>query len=136
MASIKEIVAYCNREGRNKIVLSGSHIDELQYINVGREMASILAKEGVPYPSIETVYRQVFDGFYHDDTIGRYLAIENLGILFEEELHLNLHNIFDQYSKDQVLIVQASGEVQSDTFYFYDNEDFTINLHGLSHIII
>lgn len=137
MANIKDVVAYCNMEGRNKIVFSESHIDTLQYINVGREIASLLIQEEWEARSDkEMLYEQVFNSFYYHDLIGRYLAIENIGMLFEEELHLCLHNIFDQNSIDQVLIVQAKGEVRNGAFCFYGSEQFSINLKGLSHIII
>lgn len=137
MGNINDIVAYCNMEGRNKIVFSESHIDTLQYINVGREIAySLTQEEWKTCSNKKMVCKQVFNSFYYHDLFGRYLAIENIGMLFEEELHLSLHNIFDQNSIAKVLIVQAKGEVRNGAFCFYGSEQFSISLNALSHIII
>lgn len=137
MATIKDIIAYCKLEGRNKVVFSESYIDRLQYINVGHEITSSLTKESWESDINKGVLnQQLFDSFYYHDLIGRYLAIENIGVLFEEKLNLNLRNKFDQSSIGQVLIVQVKGEVGNWAFSFYGSEQFTINISVLSPIIL
>ena len=74
----------------------------------------------------------------HSSEIGDYIAIRNIGILFEPALRLDLHAKFSTWSKAYVLIVDsAEGTIQKDIFYLAGDTDssYRINLSDISYKI-
>lgn len=137
MANIHDIESYVNSDARNKIVLCETHIDGLQYINLGLEMCKIIGSnpDAIEQIGISTVHRQVMNRFEHDDVIGQYLAIDNIGILFEEGLRLNLDAVFEQYSTNLTLVICADGTVKNGVFYYLGDCQCKIALPGRPYII-
>lgn len=103
----QEVATYAKQDLRNKIVFSKQRIEGLQYLNVGLAFAGKLRDNSLPSLAIQQLFS---DAVKADENIGRYLAIFNIDILFEPELKLDVGNLFDSYSKNQCLIVQADSE--------------------------
>lgn len=119
LVEISELVA---QNTRNKLVFCDHSIDELHFVDVGFELSLRLSKSSYDNDS---ALAAVLGQSLHHDKIGPYLAIKNIGILFEPELKLNIRDILDSYSKNQCLIVQAEAE-------FLER----IDLQGLSYLNI
>ena len=77
----------------------------LQYVDVGFARSSRLKTNEKICPVIDIVSQILNDNIRNDAEIGYYLAIENIGILFEPELKLDVRSIIDSYSKNQCLVV-------------------------------
>ena len=103
----QEVATYVKQDLRNKIVFSKQFIEGLQYLNVGLTLAKMLRDNSLPSLAIQQLFS---DAVKADQNIGRYLAIFNIDILFEPELKLDVGNLFDSYSKNQCLIIQADSE--------------------------
>lgn len=103
----QEVATYAKQDLRNKIVFSKQRIEGLQYLNVGLALAKMLLGKSLPSLAIQQLFS---DAVKADENIGRYLAIFNIDILFEPELKLDVGNLFDSYSKNQCLIIQADSE--------------------------
>ena len=116
---ISELVA---QNTRNNLVFCDHSIDELDYVDVGFELSLRLSKSSY---DIESALAAVLGQSSRQDKIGTYLAVKNIGILFEPELKLNIRDILDSYSKNQCLIVQAETEFLE-----------SIDLQGLSYLNI
>jgi hypothetical protein len=68
---------------------------------------------------------------------GRYLSIENIGVLFEPELKLDFASLLDSYSQNNVLFVKWEGEIDAENIYFLTKEKgIKKNIKNLSHIVI
>lgn len=119
LVEISELVA---QNTRHKLVFCGHSIDEISFVDVGFELSLRLSKSSYDNDSALT---DVFGQSFHHDKIGPYLAIRNIGILFEPELKLNIRDILDSYSKNQCLIVQSEAEMLE-----------RIDLQGLSHLTL
>jgi hypothetical protein len=119
LVEISELVA---QNTRNKLVFCDHSIDELHFVDVGFELSLRLSKSSYDNDS---ALADVLGQTLHHDKIGSYLAVKNIGILFEPELKLNIRDILDSYSKNQCLIVQAEAELLK-----------RIDLQGLSHLTI
>ena len=119
LVEISELVA---QNTRNKLVFCDHSIDELHFVDVGFELSLRLSKSSYDNDS---ALAAVLGQSSRHDKIGPYLAITNIGILFEPELKLNIRDILDSYSKNQCLIVQAEADLLE-----------RINLQGLSHLTI
>ena len=68
--------------------------------------------------------------------IGKYVAIRNIGILFEPDLKLDLRAKFDSWAKSYVLIVDAKeGIMINNTFYLASayNSSYSVNLSEISY---
>ena len=103
----QEVATYVKQDLRNKIVFSKQCIEGLQYLNVGLTFAKMLRDNSLPSLAIQQLFS---DAVKADQNIGRYLAIFNIDILFEPDLKLDVGNLFDSYSKNQCLVIQADSE--------------------------
>lgn len=103
----QEVATYAKQDLRNKIVFSKQCIEGLEYFNVGLAFAGKLRDNSLPSLAIQQLFS---DAVKADENIGRYLAIFNIDILFEPDLKLDVGNLFDSYSKNQCLIIQADSE--------------------------
>ena len=134
MSNINEITTYLHESTRNKIVLCKNNIDGIDFINVGKELAMLLGDNPYEVDGFESMYRQVLDKSNYNDQIGTYLAIENIGILFEPELKLDLWSVLNYYSKNQCLIIKTDSTIENDILYFINSTDgVSVNLQGLSY---
>jgi hypothetical protein len=71
------------------------------------------------------------------DVFGRYLSIENIGVLSEPELKLDFANLFDRYSQNNVLFVKWEDDIDTYNVYVLTKESgIKINIKNLSHIVI
>jgi hypothetical protein len=137
MAEVKDILNYLQQSTRNKIVFCRDYMDDIAFINVGRELSQLLGEHPQEISGFETMYKQVLNASSYNDKIGLYLAIENIGILFEPELKLDLRSVINNYSKNQCLIIKTEAAIQNDTLYFLDETDtIHVNLQGLSYKLI
>ena len=103
----QEVATYVKQDLRNKIVFSKQFIEGLQYLNVGLTLAKMLRDNSLPSLAIPQLLSSAEK---EDESVGRYLAIFNIDILFDPELKLDVGNLFDSYSKNQCLVIQADSE--------------------------
>lgn len=134
MASIQDITTYLMQGTRNKIVFCKEDVEGIDFINVGKELSMLLGDNPLEISGFETMYRQVLNRSNHSNQIGTYLAIENIGILFEPELKLDLRSVISNYSKNQCLIIKTDSSIENDKLYFiHTNDGLCVNLQGLSY---
>ena len=134
MLTIQDIAYYLQQNTRNKIVFCREGIDGIRFINVGLELSRILGENPDTMDGADTAYKQVLGQSQENGLIGMYLALENIGILFEPDLRLDVRSIFFFFSKNQCLIVNTDAEIADDRFYFLRKGDGTeVNLQGLSY---
>ena len=87
---LTDIKDYIAQNIRNKIVICRDSIDGLDFINVGYDLSKLLSKNSYNY---EEAVSAILDKTFHDETIGNYLALTNIAILFEPELKINISDI-------------------------------------------
>ena len=76
-------------------------------------------------------------GSCKNEQIGEYLAIKNIGILFEPALHIDVKTILKKWSRDYVLIVKLEGEIQNGIFYLSAKATKCfVDLNDITHKII
>ena len=131
LVEISELVA---QNTRNKLVFCDHSIDELHFVDVGFELSLRLSQSSL---DDDSALADVLGQSSYHDKIGSYLAISNIGILFEPELKFNIRNIIDSYSKNHVLIIQSEAEIYDGIFYFLKHTDkCSVNLQGLTYLIV
>ena len=129
---------YLKHNPKHKLVFTKNEPSGFIFTDLGFEMATRL--EGQPLPSVvasETFESVATKGMQVHPEYGKYLAIKNIGILFEPSLRLNVRLLFESISHDTLLVVCSDGIVQNDTFHFIKPTDgFGISLSGLSFLVI
>jgi len=138
---INTITAYIKSQSRNKVIFHSQAISVLESVNIGLRISESIYNFREPGRIAMRFSSELNDmlnasTFYHD-VFGRYLSIENVGILFEPDLKLDFTRLLDNYSQNNVLFVKWEGEVDVDNIYFLTKErGIKLNIKNLSHIAI
>lgn len=136
MTVVPQISSYLAIPSRNKIVFCKEGVDDLVLFDMGRDISLILETDDEE-TDINTLCNKLFDQYAQSDLLGKYLALYNIGILFEPQLKLNVRNLLENYSKDKCLIIISDAEIENDTFWFFGKESgISVSLKGLSYIVI
>lgn len=136
-----DIANYLSQSTRNRLVFCHAPIERLTFANIGVALSAALKTEDLRSPLIaytaEDILGELMSSYHTDALIGSYVAIENIGILFEPNLGFNLKSLFDNYSRERVLIICSEGTIHNHCFYFYqDGDGYAIDLKDLSYIEI
>jgi hypothetical protein len=77
---LTNIKNYITQNTRNKIIFCHESIDGLKFVNVGYDLSQLLSKNSYNY---EEAVSAILDNTNHNESIGDYLALTNIAILFE-----------------------------------------------------
>ena len=136
-----KIPSFINSQARNKLVIHDKEVFGLEYLDVGRSLAnkikSITSDTRLGMKSINLIEEIFSDAKKESDLYGRYLAIYNLGILFENDLKIDFIHLLTKYSFTETLFVKWEGEIEDGILYFLTKEKGQkIDIKNLSHIVI
>ena len=137
----ENLFKYLNSQSRNKIVFFNCEIDELKPLDVGSSLASeiksLVLDKKVGMKS-KFIIDELFSKSVEDSELyGKYIALTNLGILFEPELKIDFVNLLSKYSASNTLFVQWQGEKDNENLYFLTKEKGQkISIKNLSHLAI
>lgn len=136
-----KIEKYLKIQSRNKIVFYKQYVLGVEAIDVGKklshEIKSIASDAKIGMKSLIIMDELFTSSFLDNSEYGKYLAIHNLGILFEPELKADFTQILDKYSSSNILFVKWEGEIENGILYFLSKEKGQqINIKNLSHIVI
>lgn len=134
----QQIIKYIGEATRNKVVFCQSPISGIEYTNVGLIIATWLEQQDKAEGLLDSVIiDQVFQSGHYDAEIGKYTALQNIGILFEPQLKLNVRSLIEANSRNQCLIITSNGEVEGSHYFFLKSgSPYQVNLDGLSFIQI
>ena len=136
-----EIYQYISQTSRNRLVFCREEIPGLTFINVGKELSEAIAHEDlrssmVSYAAEDALFSLLTRRF-EDEVIGAYLALINIGILFEPDLGFNIRKMIASESINRTLIICSRGEITNNHYYFYtEGADASIDLTGLPCLVM
>jgi len=138
---INAITDYIQSQARNKIIFHSEDISDLKSVNIGVQISESIYnfKEPgrIPMRVSSELDRILHAAISNHDLFGKYLSIENLGVLFEPELKIDFNRLLDRYSQNNALFVKWEGELDADNIYFLTKENgIKINIKNVSHIAI
>ena len=141
MADKLRIVEFLSQATRNRLVFCHEHIDGLLFTNVGKVLAESLKEENLRSQMVayaaEDFLAEILSSTRIDSVIGKYVALENIGILFEPELGFNLKSTLDNASTNKTIIICSDAFIKKNRLYFLqEGDNYTIDLNGLSFIEI
>lgn len=138
---MNNITQYLQSQARNKIVFYKQDIPGIQAFDVGKklshEIKSISSDAKVGMKSL-IIIDELFTSSFSDNSVyGKYLAIQNIGILLEPELKTDFVQILYKYSTSNVLFVKWEGDIENGILYFLTKKSGQkIDIKNLSHIVI
>lgn len=132
---------YIESQSRNKIVFIKNDMPGIEPLNVGdklaKEIKHLVADSKIGLKSRLIIEELFSSSITKDSAFGKYLAIQNVGILFEPELKTDFLQILDKYSSSNTLFVKWEGEIENGILYFLTKEKgLKIDIKNLSHIVI
>ena len=132
---------YLESQPRNKIVFFKNDIPGIEPLNVGdklaKELKLLVADSKIGLKSRLIIEELFTSTITNDSCYGKYIAIQNVGILFEPELKTDFLQIIDKYSSSNTLFVKWEGEIEDGILYFLTKEKGQkIDIKNLSHIVI
>lgn len=138
---IHKIKRYQLSQSRNKIIFYKKEILDIKVLDIGKymsqEMNYIISDSKIGLKSHLIIEQLFSSSITNDSTYGKYLAIQNVGILFEPELKMDFLQILDKYSSSNTLFVKWEGVIEDGILYFLTKEKGQkIDIKNLSHIVI
>lgn len=128
---------YISSHPRNKLVVSNEMLDDFQYVDIGYELSLIISrlKNFTPIAVYDSLIRLIDSNIHDSLAYGRYVAISNIGILFESQLELNVRSIIDSISKNYLLVIHTEGEVDNSGVYFLTKtKGIKVDMSGMSYL--
>lgn len=132
---------YLSNKPKYKLVFDPSSSLDVESVDAGAYLANVLQskvqKKNLNMYASDAIRKMLSEHIHEHPLYGQYVAIKNIGILFEPTLAFNLETIVEQTSKDVLLIIQAKGVVEKDRFYFLSpSHNLSISLKSLNYIVI
>lgn len=138
---ITKLQKYIHSQPRNKIAFYKQDMPGIEATDVGKklshEIKSIASDTKIGMKSLIIMDEVFTSSIMENSDYGKYLAIQNVGILFEPELKTDFLQILDKYSSSNTLLVKWEGEIEDGILYFLTKEKGQkIDIKNLSHIVI
>ena len=139
---LENVVTFTNSASRNHLILSSGCFEAINYVDVGYDLSSyiepIIGDRRLSMRAQDKLNLLLRDNIGQIDDFGAYLAITNIGILFEPSLKIDTESLFDRWSQNNVLIVYiGKGIVSSNRLYLAPNcsEQYSVSLQKINYII-
>jgi hypothetical protein len=138
---ISSVHHYLKSHSRNRIVFFKENIPDIEAVDVGKKLSKeikSIASDAKIGMKVLIIIDELFTSFIYDNAkYGKYLALQNVGILLEPELKLDFVHLLQKYSSSNTLFVKWEGEIDDGILYFLTKEKGQkIDIKNLSHIVI
>ena len=132
---------YLSQRPKYKLAFDLSSTLDVESVDTGIYLSNVLtskvSKKNLDMYAGETLRAMIRLHTHDHPEYGRYVALSNIGILFEPSLAFNLETIIEQTSKDLLMIIQAKGKIDNERFYYLSPQNhLTINLKNLTYTVI
>jgi hypothetical protein len=116
-----------------------NEIEGVSFVDLGQELSKaiepLLDKKRLPLLADDALERIITNNSVVDAALGDYVAIKNIGILFEPALNLDIQSKFDLWSRSRILLVHLEGVIQDKIFYLSrnSNKKYSVNLKDITY---
>lgn len=138
---MQNLEEFITGSSRNKLIITTSLSNLVKSVDVGAlfstKIQSLIDDSRLSLKAVMILEELFETNINQSDKFGRYLALHNLGILFEPELKIDFLSLIDKYSRNNALFIHWEGEIENEILFFLSNQKGQkINIKNLSHIII
>lgn len=127
-------------QARHKLLFTSDEVHGIEYVDLGYLLSAALAdtleSSRLSMMAEDKLKRIIADNVHSvDGSTDCYVAIKNIGILFEPALKLNIHSLFDSWASEYILIVHLEGRIENRIFRLSNTNDsrYQINLKDISY---
>ena len=123
--------AFLSSPSRNHLVISDDCIVGFDYIDVGISDRRLSMRV---QDHLNVLLRS---HICKSEEFGEYLALTNIGILFEPLLKIDLEGFLDRWSQNMILILDVGkGHVQDNHLFLTQgcSRDYSVSLEGINYI--
>lgn len=139
MITLKPYISTINK---HSLFFLKERTNDIKFVDIGtllvHAIESSLDNQNLPFLAEEELEKIINKNVCHSSDIGSYIAIRNIGILFEPTLRIDTQVKFSAWSRNYTLIVDiAEGTIQNDIFYLAGDTESTykINLSDIPYQI-
>ena len=140
---IARLIWFSQTPSRNHIAFVSQCDDELRFVDIGLELSmkveDILSDRRLSLKSQDYLNDILNKHLVDADGIGSYLAIRNIGILFEPLLMIDVEALFNKWSQNTMLIVDlGKGDILQERFFLVPHCDlrYSVDLHELNYMVM
>ena len=136
-------MSFVQSTSRNHLVFTDGCLDGFQYVNVGLELSTqiedLLSHRRLSLKAQDIINDLFSKRIMKSEHLGSYLALQNIGILFEPLLRFDLEALFNKWSQNHLLVIdRGKGCVRDERFFLVENRDvkFSVDLSSLNYFIL
>ncbi len=138
--SLLRICDFLKNKSRNKLIITEKQLDYITFFDIGlnyaKELSLFALKNKNSYSiDFDILSKLVSENTQSNELFGRFLAIKNTGILFEDALKINFQQFITSNSQNYALILLWEYGIEGGFLKFGTNKNI-IDLKNISHIII
>ena len=137
------LTTFIKSASRNHLIFTDGCVDGYTYVDVGLQVSEYieyrLSDRRLSMRTQDFVNTLLRDNVQQSQVIGSYLALSNLGILFEPLLKMDIEALFNRWSQNNTLIINMDiGSVENNRFSLVKNapEQYSVSLHAINHIVL
>lgn len=140
---LSELYQFSKSPSRNHIAFVTGNAEGIRFVDLGYELSTkiedILNDRRLSMKSQDYLKGIISANIHYNNEIGEYIAIKNIGILFEPELNLSVEALFNSWSQNTILIIEMeNGKVEDGRFYLVDGcpTQYSVELNNYNYIVI
>ena len=140
---LSELCQFSKSPSRNHIAFVTGDAEGVCFVDLGYELSTkiedILNDRRLPMKAQDCLKDIILSNIHQDSEIGEYIAIKNIGILFEPELNLSVEALFNFWSQNtQLIIKMENAEVKNNRYYLAKgcSIQYSVELNNFNNIII
>ena len=138
MGILKE---FLSSPSRNHLVISDGCIVGFDYIDMGLEISAFI-EDKISDRRLSMRVQDQLNALLRSHTckseeFGEYLALTNIGILFEPLLKIDLEGFLDRWSQNIILLLDVGkGHVQNNRLFLTQgcSRDYSVSLEGINYM--
>ena len=129
------------QRSRNKIIVLTEEPENLIFLDLGAALSlalqNIQDKKDISHLALHELELLFSQHTLQMDDQTYYLALKNIGILFEKELNLDIPKIVDRFSQNNILFIKWEGIIEKGNLFFLTREKgIKLNMNNLSYTTI
>ena len=140
---LSELYQFSKSPSRNHIAFVTGNAEGIRFVDLGYELSTkiedVLNDRRLSMRAQDYLKGIISSNLHLDSEFGEYIAIKNIGILFEPELNLSVEALFNSWSQNTILIIEMeNGKVENNRFYLVDGcpIHYSVDLNTFNYIII
>ena len=133
--------AFLSSPSRNHLVISDGCIVGFDYIDMGLEISTFIedriSDRRLSMRVQDQLHALLRSHICKSEEFGEYLALTNIGILFEPLLKIDLEGFLDRWSQNMILLLDVGkGNIQDNHFFLTQgcSRDYSVSLEGINYI--